>query len=120
MAKFVVDTNAVAGSAASLSSLAHEFDQQLEAANDAVMRVVGASWDGAAADAFAQSWQGFLTDSATVRAALAALISRMHAAEGTYEHTELNRTSAATAAAVGVRGLKRAPVNAGGGTAVKK
>lgn len=113
MAKFVVDTNAVAGSAASLSSLAHEFDQQLEAANDAVMRVVGASWDGPAAQKFAEAWHMLIADAGVMREALASLSARLHAAERTYETTESARISVETSAAVQLRGLKKAPVNVG-------
>ncbi len=114
MAHFYVSTGSVASTAASLSSLLSEFDQQLETANDAVTRVVGASWNGRASETFGDSWQGMLSDAAIIRTALASLVTRMHVAEGTYETAESSRTGAARSAAVTVRSMTRAPVNTGG------
>lgn len=109
MGQFYVSTGSVAQTAAALSTLLAEFDQQLESANSAVTGVVGASWTGDSADVFGEGWGNLLVDAAATRAALASLIQRLGGAESIYESTDSSRATAARTDAAAIRTATAVP-----------
>lgn len=100
MSQFSVSTPALGYSAAAMSGALADFDARVAQASASVGAIVGASWTGAAADAFAEAWQEWLSDAAVTRAALADIAARLVQAEGAYEATESRISASARSSAV--------------------
>lgn len=88
MSQFSVDTSAVGYTAASMSAALTQFDAQVAAVSAAVNGVVGSSWSGEAADAFAEAWSTWLRSAELTRLGLAGIVADLNTAQGTYEVTE--------------------------------
>jgi WXG100 family type VII secretion target len=101
MSQFRVSTPALGYSAAAMSAALADFDAHVAQVSASVNAVVGASWSGSAADAFAESWSGWLSDAALTRAALADIVLRLQSAGSAYELTEGQIASASRGSAVG-------------------
>jgi len=88
MVQFSVDTSAVGYTAASMSAALAQFDAQVAAVTGAVNGVVGSSWSGEAADAFAEAWATWLQCAEMTRLGLSGIVADLQAAQGGYETTE--------------------------------
>ena len=78
-----------------MAGAATDFDTHLANATAVVNRIVGVTWTGAAADAFLEEWNAFLSSSAVTRDALVSISTRLYAAQGGYESNEASVVSAA-------------------------
>lgn len=88
MVQFSVDTSAVGYTAASMSSALAQFDAQVASVTSAVNAVVGSSWSGEAANAFAEAWSTWLQASELTRMGLAGIVADLQVAQSGYETTE--------------------------------
>ena len=88
MSQFSVETSVVGYTAGSMSTALATFDGQVAAVAAAVNSVVGASWSGDAADAFATAWASWLASADVTRLALADISSTLQYSQATYESTD--------------------------------
>lgn len=88
MSQFSVETAALGYTAASMTTALGVFDGQLASVSAAVNAVVGASWSGEAADAFATAWASWLTSAEYTRLALADIAATLQVGQGTYESVD--------------------------------
>jgi WXG100 family type VII secretion target len=103
MGQFSVSTPALGYSAAAMSNAVAEFDGQVSQINGIVSSIVGASWTGEAATAFAESWAEWQASAGLTRDALSDIVARLGGAETTYVATEMQVTAASRSSTVGVR-----------------
>lgn len=88
MVQFRVRATSLGEVAAHLQTAVAVFDGHMASTESVVSSVVGASWEGADADAFTEQWQALRAQSDLVRLALTALAGQLVAAEGGYTSTE--------------------------------
>lgn len=93
--QFQVSTPAMGYSAGAMAGAATDFDTHLATATAVVNRIVGVTWTGAAADAFLEEWNAFLTSTGATRDALVSISTRLYAAQGGYEANEASVVAAA-------------------------
>ncbi len=88
MVQFRVRASSLGEVAAHLQTAVAVFDGHMASTQSVVSSVVGASWEGADADAFTEQWQALRAQSDLVRLALTTLAGQLVAAEGGYTSTE--------------------------------
>ncbi|MFT4220236.1 MAG: WXG100 family type VII secretion target [Microbacterium sp.] len=103
MVQFAVTTPALGFSAASMTGAVAQFDAQLNQVSAAVNAVVGSTWTGSAADAFAEEWDAFLASAAVTRESLASIAMRLQLAQGGYDSNEAQVTAGARSSRVNVQ-----------------
>ncbi|WP_167052527.1 WXG100 family type VII secretion target [Salinibacterium sp. ZJ77] len=112
MVQFKVSTDSLGYTAGSMSAALAQFDAQVAAVTATVNGVAGGSWKGDASDEFLAAWQQWLASAQITRAALTAIVTKLHSGETTYENTEAaivrqNRSSNVTATAVSSGAVKK-------------
>lgn len=112
MVQFQVSTDSLGYTAASMSAALAQFDAQVAAVTATVNGVAGASWNGDASTEFLAAWQQWLASAQITRAALTAVMAKLHSGENTYETTEAgivrqNRSSNVTASNISSGAVKK-------------
>lgn len=103
MGQFSVSTPALGYSAAAMSAAVAQFDGHVSQISGVVSSVVGASWTGEAADAFAESWAEWQSNAGITRDALIDIVARLQGAEGAYVTTETQVAAASRSSNVTTR-----------------
>lgn len=113
MVQFYVATPALGFSAATLNGAAATFGAQLATATAAVNAVVGSSWTGPAADAFAEEWALFLEAAGATQVALMSVATRVQSAQASYDTVETGNSGSIRSGRITYQG----PGSRGGGPA---
>lgn len=90
MVSFRVRASSLSEVGTLLGAVVTTFDAHLSVVDSRVKASVGAAWEGADADNFAEGWATFLATAAHVRQSLVALQGGLYAADGSYTQNETN------------------------------